>query len=179
MASTPHTSRLPADVVVVGYGDPFHGDDGVRFHVATVLEGSMHQPSVRTYAVHELTADLVDPVGLAKLVIFIDASVIDPPGAVRAFELKPASGVDVLRHRLAQAAAAQRLLAMARLVHANRPRAYVIRVGGKSFQRGDGLSPQVRDALPEVVDRVQDLVAWWCGRRADCLDLFDDVLTYN
>src|SRR4051794_25887596 len=109
-------------ILVIGYGNPLRGDDGVGWRVAEVIaERRAEQVAVRTgqQLVPEWAIDLHD----ADTAYFVDASIgVDTP------ELEPVAPDAVARpidsHELEPA----QLLLLTRLVYGRAPRAFVIHV---------------------------------------------------
>ncbi len=139
--------------LVIGYGNPLRGDDGLGWEVAGRLAASQADESVAIMAVHQLTPELAEPVSRADTVIFVDASYEGQPGTWRWDEVEPGpAAADPLGHHFSIPG----LLAYARAVfHAN-PRAFVISVAAESFECRDHLSPSVLAVLPEIVRFIRD-----------------------
>ncbi len=55
--------------------------------------------------------------------------------------------------------------------HTRLPRAFVYTVGGEFFGYREGLSESVEAVIPELIHRIEQLIAWWEGRAATCPDL--------
>src|SRR5690242_12833541 len=77
-----------ARVLVIGYGNPLRGDDGVGWHAAEALAKSLQDEErvpaerVMVLACHQLTLELAEPLSRVERVIFIDACDGPPPGSV-------------------------------------------------------------------------------------------------
>ena len=139
--------------LVIGYGNPLRGDDGLGWEVAGRLAASIADESVDIMAVHQLTPELAEPVGRAEMVIFVDASYEGKPGTWSCDRVKPAPATaSALGHHFSIAG----LLAYARALFNANPRAFVISVAAQSFECEDGLSPTVEAALPEIVRHIRD-----------------------
>jgi hydrogenase maturation protease len=105
---------------------------------------------------HQLTPELAVDIGKSSLVILIDASDGDEPGAisVRRLDPRPAGG-SAWTHHIEPA----ELVALARELWSASPPVFVVSVGAASLEVGDRLSPAVERALPAVVEAVVALVA--------------------
>ena len=60
--------------LIIGYGNPLRGDDGVGWEVASRLAATIPEEAAHIMTVHQLTPELAESVSEAELVIFIDAS---------------------------------------------------------------------------------------------------------
>jgi len=139
--------------IVIGYGNPLRGDDGLGWEVAGRLAASIADESVAIMTVHQLTPELAEPVSKAEMVIFVDASYEGTPGTWRCDEVKPAPATtNPLGHHFDISG----LLAYARAIFDANPRAFVVSVAAESFECQDGLSPTVEAALPEIVRHIRD-----------------------
>jgi len=139
--------------LVIGYGNPLRGDDGLGWEVAGRLAASVADKSVAIMAVHQLTPELAEPVSEAETVIFVDASYEGEPGTWRCDEVTPASATaSPLGHHFDISG----LLAYARAVFQASPRAFVVSVAAESFECHDDLSPTVKAALPQIVRLIRD-----------------------
>jgi hydrogenase maturation protease len=147
-------------VLVIGYGNTLRRDDGVGVCAAELLRADPRFAEVDVLAVHQLTPELALDIGAASLVVFVDADVSAEPGAVHlqplgsaleAAEAEPGAS----SHHVGTA----ELLALAGELTGAVPEAVAIVIGVADLQLGEGLSPAVEAALPQVVDMVSDLVA--------------------
>lgn len=76
--------KLP---VVIGFGNPLRGDDGIGWRAAELVEA--RRADAEVIACHQLTPELADRLGDATLAIFLDASIAQEPGTVRVEPLAP------------------------------------------------------------------------------------------
>jgi len=122
-------------VLVLGFGNPLRGDDGVGWLVAEAA--AQRWPGrlvVRTgqQLVPEWAADLTE----ADVVYFVDASLV-----VEEAELEPLStgeeSAPIDGHDLAPA----QLLQLTRAAFGRLPRGFVLHVPARNFEFGDTLSP--------------------------------------
>ncbi len=126
-------------MLIIGYGNPLRGDDGFGYRAAERIPGAI--------AVHQLTPELMDPISQADHVIFLDASAEGPPGEIRRRELVPVGGGRPFTHH----ATPEALLAGALELYGRCPTATLIAVAGAEFGLSESLSPEVREALEEVL----------------------------
>lgn len=144
-----------AAVLVVGYGNPLRGDDGLGWQAAQQLTTLPWQRDVDVVACHQLTPELSEPVSQAALVIFIDAAQDGLPGLMTERWIVPdAVGPAAFSHHLTPA----RLLACALALYGTCPAAVMLSVAGADFGPSEALSPAVQPVLPRVVARVRALV---------------------
>ena len=144
-----------AGVLVVGYGNPLRGDDGIGWHAARRLADDPRLAGARVLACHQLAPELAEDVSQASLVVLVDASVDGAPGVGRSpLHPAPAGLAAVL---VPSPGPRRPRRPRPRPV---RPRAPIvlISVAGAAFADGDRLSPALQRVLPEVVDRVARVV---------------------
>ncbi len=138
-------------ILIIGYGNPLRGDDGVGWRVAQEAAVSLAHAPVEVLTVHQLTPELSAPISRAERVIFVDAAAIGAPGNVGcslltgAEPLAPAGGFD------SHLVSPDRLLAMAAELFDQRPEAYLLTIAGGAFELSETLSPLVAAAVPEAV----------------------------
>ncbi len=143
-------------VRIIALGNPDRGDDGAALLVAerfreeaTVVSAGRPGPAL---------LDLLTP---DHPCILLDVTLSGAlPGSIHAFELEeldPSALPDsrVSSHGFGPGEA----FALARSLHRTLPQGYFIGVEGESFRLGEGLSPRVRQALPEFEGRVRRALA--------------------
>src|SRR3954471_12797688 len=82
---------MAAEILVIGYGNPLRGDDGVGCVVAEELAKRLCDPTskIEVVACHQLTPEMAEAVAETRAVIFIDASVELRPGEVKVSKIMP------------------------------------------------------------------------------------------
>jgi len=136
------------NTLIVGYGNPLRGDDGLGWHAAERLREAVRDPGVEILAVHQLTPELMEPISRAGRVIFIDACVGEAPGEIRQRTVEPhAAPGAAFSHHATPAA----LLAGALALFGHAPEATLITVTGADFSLSDRLSPEIERQLDSVV----------------------------
>ena len=150
-----HSARL-----VIGYGNPLRADDGLGWVVAqrlkTDLAGDRSLGDVVVVAEHQLTPELAEPISRARIVVFVDARAGHQPGRVECSIVAPTlEGAMAFSHDVDPPS----LVQMARLLYGACPTAVVVSVDGDDFGYGTSLSPVVQAAVPEIVQRVHDILA--------------------
>lgn len=128
---------MTGGVLVIGYGNPLRGDDGIGPAVAAEV-AALNLPGVRVMVVHQLTPELAADLAEVRLAVFVDAAAGGEP--VAAVRLEPSSDGDVMTH----AADPRGLLALAQAVFGRSPEAWLVTAAGADFGFGDALSPAGR-----------------------------------
>jgi hydrogenase maturation protease len=148
------------DALLIGYGNPLRGDDGVGWHVAdAVLDAAPATARIRVITALQLTPELAEDVAAARTVVFVDAACDAEPGTVRVREIHPAAGppAGFTQHQFDPAS----LLWLAEHVFGRSPAsAVLITVGAADFPCEQRLSPAVSAAvLPACRAALQQLCA--------------------
>ncbi len=142
-------------VLVVGYGNVLRGDDGVGWAVVACLSGDPRFHGLEVRAQHQLTPELALDASRAALVILVDGSVGQAPGAVEVRRLDPAHAAGTAwTHHLEP----DSLVALASELWGVSPTVLVVSVGVASLETGDPLSPAVEAAVPRAVDAIARLI---------------------
>lgn len=137
-------------VVILGYGNPLRGDDGVGYLAATRLEQRFTGRDVRVVAAHQLNPEHAELLAYADLAVFIDASAERPPGTITRSDLLPAeSSARPSTHDLTP----EVLLACARELYGFCPRAVLFAVGASNFNYGE-VSQSISESLPLLLEEV-------------------------
>ena len=146
----------PAGVLVVGYGNPLRGDDGIGWHAAGLLAADPRLAGARVLARHQLVPELAEEVSRAALVVLVDASAEGDPGSISVHRIEPRTGTwATWTHHLDPEA----LAGLAEALYGAVPPIVLVSVTAGSFAAGDRLSGALERALPEVVEAVADVVA--------------------
>ena len=140
--------------LVIAYGNPLRGDDGVAWRVADLLERTPIGAEV--VRCQQLTPELAERLGAAPTVIFVDASRDVAAGAVSERAIEPAGEMST---RLSHVCTPASLVALARLLYGTSPAAFEIGIGIADDGPGEDLSPAVAAALPAVAERIRALIA--------------------
>ena len=150
----------PTGVLVVGYGNPLRGDDGVGWHAAERLADDPRLDGARVLAHHQLAPERAEDISRASLVVLVDASADGDPGTVRVHTVEPTpAGQTTWSHHLDPPT----LAGLAEALYGLVPPIVLVSVAAGSFAEGDGLSGALERALPEVVEVVAGVVT---GQRA-------------
>jgi len=150
---------MPA-VLIVAYGNPLRGDDGVAWRAADALRGKFPESQVEILCLHQLAPELAETAGRFERVIFVDAASkqTGEPGKIRVKQIR-AEAISknegtAFGHSLSPAA----VLALAASLYGAKPQAFSVTVTGEDFGHGDRLSRSVTAALPDLISRIELLV---------------------
>jgi hydrogenase maturation protease len=159
-------------VLIIGYGNPLRGDDGIGWHAANMLAQDEWRGHVRVLARHQLTLELAVQAAEADLVVFIDAcddtcandgeaAEVEAGAQVRCAAVAPEpAAVGSMSHHLSPPA----LLACTQALYGDCPAAVVYSVAMRASDYGEELSPAVQAALPALLARVRQLVEQASGK---------------
>lgn len=140
--------------LIIGYGNVLRGDDGVGPHIAQRLEGTLSSETVQLVACHQLTPELVEPISRAQQVIFIDATEDGKPGEIHCQEIQPEVTPGAFTHNVSPVT----LLAASRALYGVSPKGFTLSITGAHFEYGEGLSPSVEKAVPQVMKLIYQLI---------------------
>ncbi|GIK54703.1 MAG: hydrogenase maturation protease [Chloroflexi bacterium] len=132
------------NALVLGYGNPLRGDDGVGWVVAERLQG---MAGITAVPLHQLLPEHADLIHTAVHVIFVDAAVAGEPGAVQVQTLAPDRHGLAASHQMSPGV----LLAMAAELYGRCPTAHLITITGQNFAYSETLSPPVQESVYQVV----------------------------
>ncbi|MCC6587545.1 MAG: hydrogenase maturation protease [Bryobacterales bacterium] len=134
------SSGLPS-LLIIGYGNPLRGDDGVGPYVAAQLDGVV---------AHQLVPEMAEQIAKTESVIFVDANCALPPGQV---EVLPLQEEAILTHKSTPGA----LLKLAREVYGQAPKATLIAIGVSSFHLGDQLTAEAQKGAAAAISQIRQL----------------------
>jgi hydrogenase maturation protease len=147
--------------LIIGYGNPLRGDDGVGPRAAELLAdggGAIPSPlpdGAQVRVCHQLTIELAPQIAGADRLILIDALATGEPGSIQQYILTPAIPESAsLTHHID----AQGLLSAAQLLYGHAPETMLFTVSGGSFDCGETLTPVVAAALPDLLARIRQAV---------------------
>jgi hydrogenase maturation protease len=141
-------------VLVIGYGNPLRGDDGLGWEVAEGLSRQNRSTALAVLPCLQLTPELASPISAAGMVLFVDASQEGAPGEFRCTEVHPGSIDFGFTHNLTPAG----LLALARELFGVCPPAYLLTICGHSFAPEEVLSQPLQTSLPALKAKLQQLI---------------------
>ncbi len=147
-------------ILIIGWGNPLRGDDGVGWRAAELLAGRLQGHDVTVRVSHQLMPEFAEDIGRSEFVVFIDAACDNSPGEIRLQKVEPDRAPSAaFSHQLSPPA----LLGMAERLYGSRAEACFFSVGARSFEFGEQLSPEVESALPGLLEEVEKL----CGQMTE------------
>jgi hydrogenase maturation protease len=135
-------------MLIIGYGNPLRGDDGIGPAVIDELQGSPMAARAELLQRHQLGPELAEQVAEADAVIFVDASTLGTPGEIRTRKLHPP---EVATSDLTHHVSPELLLVAARELYGHAPNAALVTVCGESFEMGAQMSASACNAVHKVV----------------------------
>lgn len=130
--------------LVIAIGNPLRRDDGAAWAVADLLEERLPPAAADIRRQIQLTPELAEAVGQARVLIVIDASETLPAGQTAVRSPDETAEPPTLTHHVSPAA----LTAYAAALYGHAPPAHLLTIGGADFGFGEGLSSAVQAAVP-------------------------------
>ncbi len=153
--SPPH--QLPS-LLVIGYGNPTHGDDAIGSQVTTQIQ-ALGLKNVKVCAVEQLTPELSTKLSTADYVIFVHAcwmktgevkvKTLDACGLETGGSSTPGGG-----HSLPPCS----LLALTHSVYGHSPQSWWVKVAGQNFETGHQLSHRANHNIQTAVEQIEALI---------------------
>jgi hydrogenase maturation protease len=145
-----------ASVLVIGYGNPGRGDDGLGPACAAALE-QLDLPGTRVTQSYQLQIEDAVEVARHHSVLFIDAALAgEEPVALTRVRAGTPPTVGFSSHSLSPAA----VLVLARELFGAHTRGYVLAIRGYAFDElGEGLSKEAQRNLAAAVALCRQLLA--------------------
>lgn len=137
--------------LLLAYGNPLLGDDGIGHEIAWAV--SEQRTGLEVVTTHQLLPELAARVAAASQVVFVDACRGDRPGAVHCVPVR-ADGPVRQGHVLTPAT----LMALTREAFGLEPPAWLVTVEGAAFDIGCSVSDVVAAAVPTAVEQVLTLL---------------------
>ena len=126
--------------MVIGYGNPSRGDDGVAHHVVDALQQALAPPDqTKLVKAHQLDIALAEEIASQDMVVFVDAALGPADGeALRVLPLhaEPTPPTDLDSHSLTPAS----LLSLTGWLYGRIPKAAIVALTGRNFSYGQALS---------------------------------------
>ncbi|MBI4734223.1 MAG: hydrogenase maturation protease [Rubrobacteridae bacterium] len=151
-------------VLIIGYGNPLCGDDGVGWFVASSVEDILSKDSISEHVEiitsHQLMPEFAETISGHDLVIFIDACCDRGVGVVncRQIESNKEYGTDGMNHQMDPSA----LLAYAKTLYGACPEALFYTVGGVAFDFGESMTRPVKCSAQFVIESIVEIVRRRC-----------------
>jgi hydrogenase maturation protease len=142
-------------VLVIGYGNPLCGDDGIGPAVVHELRRTGVLPGARLEVRVQLAPEVAADASEAALLVLVDAAAGLAPGAVRATAVPPTAAGQALTHTVDGGSIA----ALSSALWGRLPEVVTVGIGPVSMEFGDGLSVTARNAIPGAIEAVIGVVA--------------------
>ncbi|MCG8511088.1 MAG: hydrogenase maturation protease [Rhodospirillales bacterium] len=146
--------------LLIGYGNPMRSDDGVGPHVAAAFEAEAAQrlgaeaANLEVISTHQLLPELAESFVRVDRVVLVDASSGELPGEFSVRRVEPAPDAS---ETMIHAYDPSTLAAWAAKLYGKCPEIHVIAIGAMNFGFGQGLSPDVTETIPAVLDEIAGL----------------------
>lgn len=137
--------------LIVAYGNPWRGDDGLAWGLAGRLRAAGLPPGTTLRVCRQLTPEMADEIRGARRVIFVDAACRGRPGDLLRQPLEGPAPPLGGGHHLTPA----QLLELAASLGRGAPPAVLLSMVGQRFPHRPGLSPAVRRNLSRLADAVR------------------------
>ncbi|MDP8245694.1 MAG: hydrogenase maturation protease [Candidatus Hinthialibacter antarcticus] len=144
-----------SNILVLGYGNPLRGDDGIGWIAASQLKERNQDANVAIQTCHQLTPEWAEEFSQYDLVILIDADAQGEPGEIKTRSFEAASPYHEPINHFSKP---ETILAMARELYGKEPRAYIVSIVGETFGFQESLSPKITALLPELVDSIELII---------------------
>jgi hydrogenase maturation protease len=141
-------------LLIVGYGNPLRGDDGLGWHAAQILADILNDEA-HILKLHQLMPELAELVSRTEFAIFIDAAVEGVPGQIISRAVVP--GYRASSQPFTHQFDLPTLLACAQSLYGHCPQAVLFTITGESFGLTEEISATVSKALPLLVEQVRGL----------------------
>ena len=149
---------MSISIVLIGIGNEYRRDDGVGLFALRELRNKGFPPT-RYIESNEDGTDLLETWTNAEMVILIDAiSSGAVAGTIYRFDARTQPLPATFSSQSTHAFGVAETIELARVLHQLPSRLIVYAIEGKHFTVGLGLSPEVEQAMHEVVERVTDEV---------------------
>jgi len=143
--------------LILACGNALRGDDGVAPFIARYLTSNFCDPQTEIYCSQQWTPELAEGISQSAMVIFLDASAVLPPGEVHTERITAkALSSGSLTHTVSPGD----LLALAQRFYGKVPEdAYLMTIGGQSFELEEKFSDAVRLAIPVAIEQIKALLS--------------------
>ena len=159
--------------LILGYGNPDRGDDGVAYEVIDALRRRLGQEKlapdetglerlgnpVDSIRILQLAPELLEVAADYDRLIFVDAHVRPDAGDVHWTPLQPEYATATFTHHLLPAT----FLALLQVLHHREPEGFTLSIRGHSFDFHRGLSDATRAWVEPAVDQILSLLAQPAG----------------
>lgn len=143
------------ETLIIGFGNPLRGDDGIGWHIAHYLTEQNISDNVEILTAHQLVPEHAEPISRAEVVILVDAAIRGIPGVIECTQLQPAElSPTAFSHHLSP----EMLLSASFHVYGESPAGFLCTVTGQTFEFSTELSIPVQNAFPALVSAVESII---------------------
>lgn len=139
------------NTLLIGYGNPLRGDDGVGWVMAERLMGV---EGITAVSAHQLLPELIDQIAEVDHVIFVDATVQGKPGDIGVREIFPDTMGLATSHGMEPVV----LLAYVEQLYGRSLQAHLVTITGQDFGYKENLSPLLAGKLKELQEKIYALI---------------------
>lgn len=139
-------------ILIVGYGNPIRGDDGVGQAVITEVE-QWNLTNVRSLSLHQLTPEVAAEMAEVDTVIFVDAALEGDTVNIISLEALP-SNLFNWGHSLNP----RSLLSLTQFLYQKQPQAWLIAIPGDNFELCETLSQKALNGMQEALKIIKNIV---------------------
>jgi len=144
-------------VLILACGNPLRSDDGAAPEIVKRLQDGAGEPKAEILCAHQWTPEMAENISQSDLVIFVDASAVIPAGEI---QVRAISAREERLGATTHACGPERLLALAQTLYGKVPgRAFLLTIGGQSFEHGERLSEVVQQAVPKACEEIRRLLS--------------------
>jgi hydrogenase maturation protease len=144
---------VPADLLVIGYGNELRCDDGVGAKVAAAV-AEWNLSGVHALVCHQLTPELAEPISAARRVVFVDAS-LESQASVELREIQPTDSAQIMAH----AADPRTLLALAKKLFGHCPPACWLTIPIENIAFGEEVSPLAQRGMESALEKIRSQIS--------------------
>jgi hydrogenase maturation protease len=142
-------------ILVIGYGNTLYSDDGIGPYIVDRLRDEITDDEAVLLTVHQLTAELTEPISRASSVIFVDVEYGAKPGQITCIEVKPSEDAfGLFSHHVTPTS----LLSGAAVLYGKAPNSLLFSIGGTNFALGTTFSEIVRVAIPWLLEMIKERI---------------------
>ncbi|MCX7968872.1 MAG: hydrogenase maturation protease [Armatimonadetes bacterium] len=141
-------------VLIIGYGNPLRGDDGVGWVIAEKLRELLPQEIVAVKTGIQLTPELAADLSEAAIAVLVDARAGEPAGEIHCEQVEPLPTLPSSSHHFTPAA----LLSYALHFFGKAPQTFLVSINGAEFGFQEQLSPIVLNSVPKAVKVILEIL---------------------
>jgi len=142
-----------ADILVIGYGNEWRGDDGLGPMVARSIAAASI-PGVRVLTARQLLPEFAADLAQARLVVFVDASEVQSESGVEIWSLAADDMTGWCTHH----ADPRTLLALTQAIYGQTPEAWWLTASGWNFKFGERLSDMAEENAQQALACLKKLI---------------------